>query len=54
MAVVKVNVTVDLEDDQKLKCDSLDILKLIRPGWAASEINWRVFTDGITNKLVGA
>ena len=54
MAVVKVNVTVDLEDDQKLKCDSLDILKVIRPDWTASEINWRVFTDGITNKLVGA
>ena len=54
MAVVKVNVTVDLEDDQKLKSDSLDILKLIRPGWTASDINWRVFTDGITNKLVGA
>jgi len=36
MAVVKVNVTVDLEDDQKLKSDSLDILKLIRPDWTAS------------------
>ena len=54
MAVVKVNVTVDLEDDEKLKSDSLEILKLIRPGWIGLGINWRVFTDGITNKLVGA
>ena len=54
MDVLKVNVTIDLDDDQKLKSGSLNILKLIRPGWTASQIHWRVFTDGITNKLLGA
>ena len=49
-----MNVTINLDDDQKLKSDSLNILKLIRPGWTASDINWRVFTDGITYKLLGA
>jgi len=54
MSVVKVNVTVDLKDEDKLKLDSLAILSQIRPHWNHDSISWRVFTDGITNKLVGA
>ena len=54
MSLVKVNVTVDLQDEEQLKADSLRILSVIRPDWSADNIGWRVFTDGITNKLVGA
>ena len=54
MSVVKVNVTVDLYDEDKLKSDSLKILSEIRPHWNHDQVRWRVFTDGITNKLVGA
>jgi len=53
MGLVKVNVTVDLKDEDKLKSDSLPILSSIRPHWNHDNLHWRVFTDGITNKLVG-
>mgnify|MGYP003334854025 CR=1 FL=1 len=54
MSLVKVNVTVDLQNEEQLKADSLRILSVIRPDWSADNVCWRVFTDGITNKLVGA
>lgn len=53
-SLVKVNVTVDLQNEEQLKKDSLIILSEIRPTWSQDSVNWRVFTDGITNKLVGA
>ncbi|XP_076435860.1 ethanolamine kinase 1-like isoform X1 [Babylonia areolata] len=32
---------------------ALTVLKHVRPDWAADSVAFRVFTDGITNKLVG-
>jgi len=54
MAVQKLDIEVDLLDEDKLKADSLVLFKSIRPFWKAETINWKVFTDGITNKLMGA
>jgi len=49
-----VDVTVDITSDASLKAGATRILKHIRPGWVGEETEWKVFTDGITNKLVGA
>ena len=54
MDLLEVNVTVDLTDETNLKAGSLKILSVIRPDWRRESIRWRVFTDGITNKLIGA
>ncbi|XP_035790784.1 ethanolamine kinase-like [Anopheles albimanus] len=32
---------------------ALEVLKVIRPNWRASDVRFKLFTDGITNKLVG-
>ncbi|XP_050099116.1 ethanolamine kinase [Anopheles aquasalis] len=32
---------------------ALEILKVIRPNWHTSDVRFKLFTDGITNKLVG-
>ena len=50
----EIDLDVDLLDEDKLKADSLLLFKSIRPDWRAEKIHWKVFTDGITNKLIGA
>ena len=54
MTVQQLDLQVDLLDEDKLKADSLVLFQSIRPDWRPETINWKVFTDGITNKLVGA
>ena len=54
MTVQQLDLEVDLLDEDKLRADSLVLFKSIRPDWRPETINWKVFTDGITNKLVGA
>ena len=54
MTMKEIDLDVDLLDEDKLKADSLLLFKSIRPDWRAEKIHWKVFTDGITNKLMGA
>ncbi|XP_023329995.1 ethanolamine kinase 1 [Eurytemora carolleeae] len=49
-----IDVTVDLNTDESLKKGARLVLQRIRPDWVGDDIDWKVFTDGITNKLIGA
>lgn len=40
-------------EDDAIEDGSRTILKLIRPDWNLENIRYKLFTDGITNKLVG-
>ncbi|XP_026820062.1 ethanolamine kinase [Rhopalosiphum maidis] len=46
------HLPIFLEDDG-IEQGSRIILKLIRPDWNLDKIRYKLFTDGITNKLVG-
>jgi len=55
MAMVPhMDITVDLTTETNLKAGGLEVLKTIRPSWKEECVEWKVFTDGITNKLIGA
>ncbi|XP_025409101.1 ethanolamine kinase 1 isoform X2 [Sipha flava] len=46
------HVPIFIEDDS-IKSGSQIILKCIRPDWNIDNIRYKLFTDGITNKLIG-
>ncbi|XP_071840201.1 ethanolamine kinase 1-like [Apostichopus japonicus] len=43
-----------LLDENKLQEGALAVLKHVRPDWDRANVNCKVFTDGISNKLIGA
>jgi len=47
---IVVNVTTELE----MKAGAAKVIQVIRPWWNEAPVQWKVFSDGITNKLVGA
>jgi len=49
-----LDLTIDLASEDSLKAGGLAVLKHVRPSWQPSQIQFKVFTDGITNKLLGA
>ncbi|XP_061570871.1 ethanolamine kinase 1 [Cololabis saira] len=48
--VPKIDVSVDESD---CRAGALRLMKALRPGWKPSEVKIKLFTDGITNKLLG-
>lgn len=46
-----LDITIDISSESSLKAGAASVLKQIRPSWDSTE--WKVFTDGITNKLIG-
>ncbi|XP_007895485.1 ethanolamine kinase 1 [Callorhinchus milii] len=49
-AVLKLQLTVDEHD---LGAGAVRIIRELRPHWDPAEVKLKLFTDGITNKLVG-
>jgi len=55
MAMVPhMDITVDLTTEATLKVGGMEVLRKVRPSWKEEHVEWKVFTDGITNKLLGA
>lgn len=48
--VTRIDLTIDENDVIRGACE---VLKVIRPHWQSSSVRFKLFTDGITNKLVG-
>ncbi|XP_067914996.1 ethanolamine kinase 1 isoform X2 [Heterodontus francisci] len=48
--VPRLHITVDQQD---MEAGSMRLMKEIRPYWDPAQVKLKVFTDGITNKLVG-
>ncbi|KAK9497648.1 hypothetical protein O3M35_004337 [Rhynocoris fuscipes] len=40
-------------DEYKVEESAFNILNYVRPDWKRSDLLYKVFTDGITNKLIG-
>ncbi|XP_051889993.1 ethanolamine kinase 1 [Pristis pectinata] len=49
-AVPRLHITVDQHD---LQAGSMRLIREMRPHWDPAQVKLKVFTDGITNKLVG-
>ncbi|RXM97234.1 Ethanolamine kinase 1 [Acipenser ruthenus] len=49
-AVPKLDITVD---DKDISAGAMKLIKELRPNWDPSEVKMKLFTDGITNKLIG-
>ncbi|XP_022082644.1 ethanolamine kinase 1-like [Acanthaster planci] len=48
--VLQIDLTLD---EDNLEEGALALLKSVRPGWKQDEIKFKVFTAGISNKLIG-
>jgi len=48
------NITIDATNEDTVKQGCIKVLMKVRPDWPSSELNLKMFTDGLTNKLVGA
>uniref|UniRef100_A0A336MXR1 ethanolamine kinase n=1 Tax=Culicoides sonorensis TaxID=179676 RepID=A0A336MXR1_CULSO len=48
--VAKINLSID---ENNVLDGAREVLKVIRPQWNSNDIKFKLFTDGITNKLVG-
>lgn len=48
--IESLSITVDPKNN---KDDIYEILKLIRPSWEKNSVMFKVFTEGITNQLIG-
>ena len=53
MSVPHLDIRIGLGEEE-VRVGSAAVLAAVRPAWPAETIQWRTFTDGITNKLVGA
>jgi len=49
-----LDLTIDLASNESLKAGGLAVVKHVRPSWPCDQIQFKYFTDGITNKLLGA
>ncbi|XP_076311982.1 ethanolamine kinase 1 [Tachypleus tridentatus] len=49
----RVDITVPDSSMEMIKNGSLEVLKHVRKNWKSSDICFKVFTDGITNHLLG-
>jgi ethanolamine kinase len=47
------NIVVNFDTEEALKQGAADVLAEVRPSWKRDELKFKVFTDGISNKLVG-
>ena len=52
--VPHLSLTVDLSTEATLRAGAAGVVARVRPAWRQEDIRWRIYTDGITNKLVGA
>eukprot|EP00092_Neocalanus_flemingeri_P020439 GFUD01022143.1.p1 GENE.GFUD01022143.1~~GFUD01022143.1.p1 ORF type:complete len:345 (+),score=101.16 GFUD01022143.1:70-1104(+) len=48
------DVTIDHSTADTLNQGCIEVLSRVRPSWPSSEVQLKLFTDGLTNKLVGA
>ncbi|KAF4022714.1 hypothetical protein G4228_014867 [Cervus hanglu yarkandensis] len=51
--VPKLDVTVQDQEEQRCREGALSLLQHLRPHWDPQEVTLQLFTDGITNKLIG-
>ena len=45
--------SVDFSDEASLKSGAFELTSKIRPEWPASELRTKIFSDGVTNVLIG-
>ena len=55
MATVKQfpQIFIDGDTEESLKEGAAQIVSLIKPDWKKEEFQYKIFTDGISNKLIG-
>ncbi|NWU95508.1 EKI1 kinase, partial [Upupa epops] len=51
--VPKLDITVSERDGPGCRHGALQLLRRLRPHWRPEEVTLQLFTDGITNKLIG-
>jgi len=48
-----LNVRLNFESDDELKAGATNIISMIRPEWERDQHQFKFFSEGITNKLIG-
>jgi len=53
MDPIHLDLTVEATTESLLRAGATKVLSVVRPDWDLEHVHWKVFTDGITNKLIG-
>ena len=46
-------IVVDFETEESLKQGAVKVVQRVKPDWPQNELKFKIFTDGISNKLIG-
>ena len=52
-SILHHNITIDTSTSETVKLGCRKVLQMVRPSWPDQDVQLKVFTDGLTNKLVG-
>ena len=47
------DICIDGETEESLKNGATQIVSLVKPAWRNEDFQYKIFTDGISNKLIG-
>lgn len=53
VTIPKLNTVISGSSADDLREGALEVVRTIRPEWSAERLNTKIFTDGITNRLIG-
>lgn len=51
--MAELNLTISFDSDEELKVGASDVVEKLRPDWPRENHQYRFFSEGITNKLIG-
>ena len=47
------DICINGESEESLKNGAAQIVSLVKPSWRNEDFQYKIFTDGISNKLIG-
>ena len=50
---MNIDIVVDIESEESLKVGAGQVVAKVKPGWIVQDFKFKIFTDGISNKLIG-
>ena len=52
-SILNIDIVVDIESEESLKVGAGQVVAKVKPGWIVQDFKFKIFTDGISNKLIG-
>ena len=53
MEYLNLDIVVDIDSEESLKAGASKVVSKVKPEWPVTDFKFKIFTDGISNKLIG-